>query len=162
MVDGDTMPYPAVDNDYLAIHTELLRSSLHNLTGRDLVDDEIDAATAAKAIFHAPFVVLSHNTEADPILTYANLAGLKLFELDWEKLVKTPSRFTASETLRDERAHLLQKVNEQGYIDDYAGVRVSSNGHRFRIEQATVWNLVDGLGMYCGQAATFSQWSALP
>ena len=48
-----------------------------------------------------------------------------------------------------------------GYIDDYAGVRVSSRGRRFRITQATVWNLVDAAGVLHGQAATFDRWLRL-
>jgi hypothetical protein len=38
-------------------------------------------------LFNAPFVVLSHNTEAQPILNYANRAGVKFFELSWEELI---------------------------------------------------------------------------
>ena len=30
---------------------------------------------------------------------------------------------------------------------------------RFRIERATVWNVVDAGGVYRGQAATFSEWT---
>jgi len=46
-------------------------------------------------------------------------------------------------------------------IDDYAGVRISKHGRRFMIEQATVWNLIDGHGKYCGQAAMFGVWRML-
>jgi hypothetical protein len=46
----------------------------------------------------------------------------------------------------------------QGYIDDYAGVRVSRTGRRFLIEGATVWNLIETDGRLVGQAATFSRW----
>ena len=50
----------------------------------------------------------------------------------------------------------------QGYIDDYAGVRVSRTGRRFRIQGATVWNLTGGQGRHLGQAATFAHWSFSP
>jgi hypothetical protein len=62
---------------------------------------------------------------------------------------------------RDERARLLDRVSQQGYIDDYRGVRISKTGRRFMIEQATVWNLLDENGAPYGQAATFSQWRYL-
>lgn len=152
---------PCAENEFLAGHIGLLSRSLFALTGRLLTEPGLTPAAAASQIFHAPFVVLSHNTETDPVLNYANLAALKLFELDWETLIRTPSRLTAEDPLREERQRLLQQVSEKGYIDDYSGIRVSQNGRRFRIEQATVWNLKNEQGQHKGQAALFSQWKFL-
>ncbi len=56
---------------------------------------------------------------------------------------------------------LLLGVQVPGFIDDYAGVRVSATGRRFRIEAATVWNLVDAAGALHGQAAAFDRWTLL-
>ncbi len=56
---------------------------------------------------------------------------------------------------------MLERVTRDGFIDDYAGVRISARGRRFRIEQAVVWNLVDRVGRHHGQAATFSHWLPL-
>lgn len=152
---------PCVENEFLAPHIGMLTRSLFALTGRLLAEPGLTPGAAASHIFHAPFVVLSHNTEADPVLNYANLAALKLFELDWDTLIRTPSRLTAEAPLREERERLLQEVSQRGYIDDYSGIRVSQNGRRFRIEQATVWNLKDENGQHTGQAALFSQWKFL-
>jgi hypothetical protein len=63
---------------------------------------------------------------------------------------------------RDERARLLERTRRDGYVDDYAGIRVSQSGRRFRIEQAIVWNLIDAAGQLRGQAATFDTWTPLP
>jgi hypothetical protein len=52
-------------------------------------------------------------------------------------------------------------VREHGFVDDYSGIRISKNGRRFRIRQATVWNLVDASGAFAGQAATFGRWEFL-
>jgi hypothetical protein len=156
--DADPPSLPSAENGFLAGHIELLSRSLFTLTGRLLTEPGLTPAAAASHIFHAPFVVLSHNTEPDPILNYANLSGLKLFELDWDTLIHTPSRLTAEAPLREERQRLLQQVSIRGYIDDYSGIRVSHNGRRFRIEQATVWNLQDEDGKHKGQAAMFSHW----
>jgi len=52
-------------------------------------------------------------------------------------------------------------VTRQGFIADYAGVRVSASGRRFRIERATVWNLLDDAGGLHGQAAAFADWKRL-
>jgi len=154
-------PYPAPENGYLAEHVQLLCESLHKLTGRNLVEAGHSDEQVAAQIFHAPFVVLSHNSAPDPVLTYANLAGLQLFEMTWEQLIRTPSRLTAEAPVQDERDRLLRQVSRHGYIDDYEGIRVSSSGRRFRIEHATVWNLIDKDGSQFGQAASFDSWEYL-
>lgn len=149
-------PCPA--NRYQVEHTERLRRTFHALTGRDLLDPALSPEAAAETLFHAPFVVLSHNADLDPILTYGNRTALELFELSWAELIQMPSRLTAEAPNRAERARLLAEVAAQGFIDDYSGVRISRTGRRFRIERATVWNLSDEAGRGCGQAATFREW----
>ncbi len=141
--------------------TALLRSH-HRWTGRHLIEPSGDSAADALSLFEAPFVVVSGGVEEDQMLNYANLAALDLWEMDWETLVKTPSRLTAEPMHRDERAVFLRRVRESGFIDDYSGIRISSTGRRFRIRQATVWNVLDAAGSYAGQAATFSSWEFLP
>jgi hypothetical protein len=112
----------------------------------------------ARQVYGAPFVLLSHDIAADPMLNYGNRAGLRLFELSWQELIQTPSRLTAEPMHRDERARLLDQVTQQGYIDDYRGVRISKSGRRFMIDKATVWTVLDERGDPYGQAATFSEW----
>ncbi len=155
------LPRPGPENLHLVDHICLLRRNLRALTGRDLIDAEVTDAEAARLLYQAPLVLLSHNRAPDPILTYGNLMALRLFELTWEELTAMPSRLTAEAPNREERARLLARVAEKGYIDDYSGVRISSEGKRFRIERARVWNLVDEDGRLCGQAACFSQWEPL-
>lgn len=154
-------PEPSAANGYLAGHVDLLRRSLRQLAGRDLVPPGLTPEEAARVVFAAPFVVLSHDATPDPVLTYGNRAALALFELTWAELTRMPSRLTAEAPDRDERARLLARVAAQGWIDDYSGVRISRTGRRFRIEQATVWNLLDSDGHHCGQAATFANWRQL-
>lgn len=110
---------------------------------------------------NAPFVVLSHGTQEDPVLNYGNLCGQKLFEMDWETLTAMPSRFTAEPMHRDERAKLLNDVRERGYSDNYRGIRISASGKRFYINSARIWMLLDADGKTVGQAATFSDWEML-
>ena len=154
-------PYPSEENAFLAQHVHLLLASLRALTGRDLVEAGLSPEEAARRIFHAPFVVLSHNVDPDPVLNYGNLAGLDLFDMTWEALVVTPSRYTAEAVEREERAQLLARVAANGFIDDYTGVRISKKGCRFRIENATVWNLTDNRGVRRGQAVVFDTWTFL-
>jgi hypothetical protein len=145
----------------MASHVQLLLDSFARLLGRELISRQGSAEAQAERLFQAPFVVVSHGTEADPILNYGNAAALALWEMDLATLTRTPSRLTAEPVHRDERARLLERTRRDGYVDDYAGIRISSTGRRFRIEQAIVWNLVDAAGMHHGQAATFDRWKPL-
>ncbi|MFM9059601.1 MAG: MEKHLA domain-containing protein [Planctomycetaceae bacterium] len=125
------------------------------------------AAEQAERLFRVPFVVVSHGPDAaggwaDPILNYGNAAALALWEMTAEELCRTPSRLTAEPVHRDERARLLDRTRRDGYVDDYAGIRISKSGRRFRIEQAIVWNLADAAGVHRGQAAMFEHWTPLP
>lgn len=152
---------PCAANRYLMEHVQRLLADLRRWTGRTLVEPSLALDEQARRIFHAPFVVLSHDAAADPLLNYANQAALELFEFTWRDLVLTPSRQTAEPLHRAERARLLAAVTRHGYVDDYHGIRISKNGRRFRIEKATVWNLLDDCGMPYGQAAAFSSWRSL-
>ncbi|MCO6458790.1 MAG: MEKHLA domain-containing protein [Pirellulaceae bacterium] len=132
------------------------------LVGRELLDRDGTPEDQAQRLFEAPFVVVAHDTRPDPILCYGNRAALALWEVDIETLLRMPSRLTAEPLHRDERARLLARTAERGYVDDYQGIRVSRTGRRFRIEQAIVWNLRDTSGQPVGQAATFATWQELP
>ena len=145
----------------MATHVQLLLDSFARLLGRELISRQGSAEAQAERLFQAPFVVVSHGTEADPILNYGNAAALALWEMDLATLTRTPSRLTAEPVHRDERARLLERTRRDGYVDDYAGIRISSTGRRFQIEQAIVWNLVDAAGIHRGQAATFDRWTPL-
>lgn len=140
---------------------QLLLDSFHRWLGRDLIERKGNLEEQAKALYHAPFVVVSHGMEADPILNYGNKIALDLWEMDWEKLTNTPSRLTAEPMNQAERARMLARAQEQGFIDDYKGVRISGTGKRFLVEQAIVWNVVGAEGEQIGQAATFSKWKLL-
>jgi hypothetical protein len=147
--------------DFAIAHTACLARSLKHWTGRALWHDITQPAELAQKVFEAQFVLVSHGTESDPILNYGNAAALMLWEMSWEELTRTPSRLTAEAPNREERARLLAAVTQHGFIDDYSGVRISKTGRRFRIAQATVWNLVAEDGQPCGQAAMFARWEFL-
>lgn len=152
------MPEEFVRPAEWTLHTQLLLDSYRRWLGRELIPRDGSAEDQARGLFEAPFVVVSHGTQADPILNYANRTALELWEMDIPALLQTPSRLTAEPVHRDERARLLERTTRNGYVDDYQGIRISSTGRRFRIEQAIVWNLVDAAGAFRGQAATFSRW----
>ena len=145
----------------IVAHTQVLARSLRHWTGRELLASITEARELSQQVFAAPFVLVSHGTEADPVLNYGNQTALTLWEMSWEELTRTPSRFTAEAPNREERARLLAEVTRRGFIDNYSGVRIAKSGRRFRIARATVWNLLDAAGAPCGQAAMFEQWEFL-
>ena len=149
---------PSPSNHYLQSHVAALVRSYYELTGRQLIEQTDELATMAKRVDEAPFFVASHGLETDPVLDYGNRCALELFAMNWEEFTQTPSRLTAEAPNRAERERLLTSVTEKGFIDDYSGVRITADGRRFRIHQATVWNVTDKSGVKIGQAATFSEW----
>lgn len=156
VIDG---MHPHWQEERVIAHSVILAHSFRRFTGRELLPGVDEPRALARGLFEAPFVVVSHGTEADPVLNYGNAAALALWEMTWEELTRTPSRLTAEAPERAERARLLAAVTAHGFIDDYSGIRISSTGRRFRIERATVWNLVGADGAPWGQAATFARWS---
>jgi hypothetical protein len=149
---------PVWQSDFATAQTVCLARSLRHWTERDLLPGVSKPAELAQKVFEAPFVLVSHGTEADPVLNYGNAAALALWEMSWEELTRTPSRLTAEAPNREERARLLDAVTRRGFIDDYSGVRISKSGRRFRISRATVWNLLTETNQPCGQAAMFDKW----
>lgn len=147
--------------DGVIAHTQILARSHRKWTGEDLLPGLFNPLGLAKNMFEAPFVLVSHGTEADPVLNYGNAAALALWEMSWEELTRTPSRLTAEAPNREERKRLLAAVTRRGFIDDYSGVRISKTGRRFRIARATVWNLLAADGSHGGQAAVFRDWELL-
>ncbi len=153
----ETALQPEPDSGHLDL-ARLIVESHQRVVGRPLVPAQTDDGALWRALWNAPRVVVAHGTQPDPVFCYGNRLALELFELDWAAFTALPSRYSAEPLAREERAALLDRVSRFGFIDDYAGVRISSTGKRFRISRATVWNLIDIQGLYRGQAASFSDW----
>jgi len=152
---------PPCDLDFLVRQTRLILSSYKHWKGKSLWPEGQPDGLLIKEVFFAPFVLASSGTEEDPVLNYGNQKALDLWGMDWAAFTRTPGRCTAEPMERIERMRFLETVRTQGYVDDYRGVRISSTGRRFEIQQATVWNLIDDKGRYAGQAATFNAWKIL-
>lgn len=103
-------------------------------------------------LYDLPAVVLCHDTSADPLFIYANRAAQVLWERDLEDFLGWPSRLTAPESERAQRAAALAHGE---VVRGYSGIRVSASGRLFRIHDATVWPVLDSAGAVIGQAATF-------
>jgi hypothetical protein len=74
------------------------------------------------------------------------------------QFIGLPSFKSAEPALRDERAAMLAKLEADDVVPGYCGVRIAADGTRFRIVDATIWNLVDEAGQRHGQAAAFGEW----
>ena len=155
------LPKPSEDNGYLAEHVAILRNSYRHWTGRELVKPGMSDSEAGRYLFHAPFVVVSHDTAKDPLFNYANQTALDLFAMNWAEFTALPSRLSAESINQDERARLLGEVDVRGYIENYQGIRIGRHGRRFFIEDAIVWNLLSPSGTHYGQAALFEHWKFL-
>ncbi|MCW3847155.1 MEKHLA domain-containing protein [Sphingomonas sp. LB-2] len=136
----------------------LIAASYRRLTGRDLIPAGADPV---ESLWTAPRIILAHGTEPDPIFLFGNRAALDRFGMTLDAFTAMPSRLSAEPLHRDERQALLDRVARHGFIDDYSGIRIAADGRRFRVEGATVWNLIDAEGALHGQAATFDRWTDL-
>jgi hypothetical protein len=136
----------------------LLTRSYARLVGEPLVPKVKDANWLYA---EAPFAVLAHNTEPDPIFIYANRAAQNCFGYSWEEFLSLHSRLSAETGDQAARQALLDAVAKNGFMTGYSGVRVAKSGVRFRIEHGIVWELIDLEGVRRGQAATFSSWQRL-
>lgn len=138
-----------------------LLDSHRHWTGRDLVERRGSPSLDSQVLFNAAIVVVSHGTEADPILNYGNRTALGLWELTWEQLLAMPSRLTAEPVNRPERERMLDAARRDGYHEGYRGVRITASGRRFLVNNALVWTVLDPSGNRAGQAATFAAWQWL-
>lgn len=162
MSDNDTVPeIPSEHNDFLAPHIAIIRDCYRHFTGRDLVPPRMTHPEAARYLFEAPLVLLSHDTSANPLFNYANKTALGLFGMNWNEMMACPSRTSVERAGQEARQELMRRVAEQGFVEDYRGVRIGRHGRRFEIEGAVIFNLEDPLGKPYGQAATFKRWTFL-
>ena len=142
------------ENPTIIQHAQRLITSYQHWVSQPLIDSPYP-----QALFEAPFVVVSHGTEPDPIFNYANQQALDLWEMDWATFTQLPSRNSAEPISQAERSRLLLEAKTKGYINNYRGIRISRTGRRFWIENAIIWTVLDEQNQPCGQAATFSSWN---
>jgi hypothetical protein len=139
---------------------DLLAGSYFRLVGERLVPSEYDNQSAVRWLYEeAPYCVLAHSTDPDPIFIYGNKTAQTCFEYSWDELTSLRSRLSAEEPNREERQRLLDAVKRHGFATGYRGLRIAKSGRRFWIENVTVWQLVDCGGFLHGQAAVYRNWS---
>ncbi|MFE2642661.1 MEKHLA domain-containing protein [Streptomyces nigra] len=132
----------------------LVCDSHRRLTGVSLVPEEVARADISRWLYEeAPFALLVQDTADDPMFVYANLLAQAWFGYSWDEFCGLPSRLSAPPGHQAGRATAMARVRDTGYTRGYRGLRRHSNGRHFRIEDVTIWNLVDAEGALRGQAA---------
>ncbi|HEX5538323.1 MAG TPA: MEKHLA domain-containing protein, partial [Methylophilaceae bacterium] len=124
------------DQEFLLRQTRLLCASYAHWTGKALVAANGEGGNIVQRLWQAPFAVVSHGTQSDPIFNYGNACALELFGMDWQQFTCLPSRLSAEPLVREERERLLERVTRHGFVDDYAGMRIARDGTRFMIQNA--------------------------
>jgi hypothetical protein len=132
--------------------------SYRDLVGAPLVPAGVPAAGTARLLYEAPFCVVAHNTEPDPVFVYANAMAQVCFEYSWSEFLTIRSRCSAEPQNRAERQTLLDAVTRDGFAGGYRGLRIAKSGRRFWIEEGVVWQVSDAAGRLYGQAAMFPRW----
>ena len=94
--------------------------------------------------------IASHDTNG--FFNYLNKAALSLFKVTKDQVMGRSTTITAPKSEQKQRNELLNQVNSHGFIDNYKGIRVTSDGELFQIEDATIWNVVDKNSHKMGQA----------
>ncbi len=137
-----------------------LLASYRRLTGETLVDRS-SPTQLVHAMVRAPFVLLAHDAQPEPVYTFGNALALQLWEMSWAEFTSMPSNRCAEPMHRDQRERFLTEVRDNGIARGYSGVRISKTGRRFRIEDVTCWNITDDRGERIGQAACYPRWTFL-
>lgn len=147
---------PPWTDDELQTRARWILRSYRKWSGEDLVAGATDGDDErARALFDAPVAVLAHDRQDDPLCIYANAAALEAFELRIEDAPTFPTRRTAEPDARAERSVALAGAADAGLVSGYSGIRVSTTGRRFRLNDGRIWTVLDDDGQPVGQAAAF-------
>jgi hypothetical protein len=75
---------------------DLLAGSYSRLVGGSLIPPEHDNQHAVRWLYEeAPYCVLAHNTDPDPVFIYGNKTAQACFEYAWDELTSLRSRLSA-------------------------------------------------------------------
>lgn len=140
--------------------SKYLIDSYDHWTQTDLFP-RVSLSADAQTLFSWPFPVVSHGIEQDPILNYANLPALALWETDWEQFTRMPSRLTVEKENEAARQRMLDEVGREGYMRNYSGARITARGSKFQIQNATIWKVLNDRGQKVGTAAMILHWTPL-
>ena len=103
--------------------------------------------------------IASHDSNG--LFNYLNKAALSLFKVTPDQVIGKSTKMTAPDSEQKERNALLNQVNSCGFIDNYKGIRVASDGTLFEIQNATIWNVLARDEELIGQAVLIYKYKML-
>ena len=142
-------------------HSTLLAWCYKHWTNKDLIPDLENTTDLARKMYEAPFVIVSHGTEPDPVFNYANKKAQELWQLTWEEFICLPSRKSAEPMEENLRNSLIEVGKKKGISFIDKAIRVSKCGHRFYIKNVTLFNLFLPANTFAGQGAIYADWEFL-
>eukprot|EP00891_Asterochloris_glomerata_P005660 jgi/Astpho2/5660/Aster-x1308 len=135
-------PYEQTD---VIMQNLLMLESFHRKVGRNMMEDkDIEIKDAPKALWDAPFALLSHEFgDSEAKYDYANKAALDLFETQWDQLVGKPSTITSPEDqqVRGDREQLLQQAREKGTVEIKDAIRRTLKGAKIQLTSGVLWTI---------------------
>jgi hypothetical protein len=162
MTTGPVLAMPAAANGYQGDFVMRVARSFAHVTGRDLFTEAgLDAAAPGQSAWDGQFALLTHRGDAEATLNYGNRFALRLWELDWDRFIRTPSSATAPADDVQERTQMMDQVVRNGFVSGYEGRRISRSGRLFLIRNVTVWRLAETSGDSFGVAAFFRDYRTL-
>ena len=103
--------YPeALNNNFYIQHTRHMAESYRQLLGESLM--EVEASTIFQ-LYDAPFALVSHGIEKDPVFNFSNRRALEIFKYSWKQFTQLPSRYSAEQLDREQRQLLLDSTLEK-------------------------------------------------
>lgn len=115
----------------------------------------------AEALYQAKVAVLSHDVqwlqgERVNVYNYANATALRLFERSFAEQTQLASTRSAAMQVQaqGQRNSLLAQCIAKGWVQ-FSTERLSATGKTVVLNDAILFNLFDGMGVYAGQAVVF-------
>src|SRR3569833_3193803 len=93
---AQVLAMPDVANSYQDEFVAREALSFAHVTGRDLFAEAgIDPVSPGESAWSGDFALLTHRGDPDAMLNFGNRFALDLWECDWDRFIRTPSRATA-------------------------------------------------------------------
>mmetsp|Transcript_37058 Transcript_37058/g.69635 ORF Transcript_37058/g.69635 Transcript_37058/m.69635 type:complete len:230 (+) Transcript_37058:70-759(+) len=161
-LEEDGLGVVDLNNPLVVRQTQRILNSFQRTFSRPMLKempDGLSPTEQARYVFLADAAIISHDRvqfddgSFDNVYNYANRAALKAFERTFQEMTSMPSsQSTASQDEHQKaRNALLGEALLKGHAI-YTFDRYSSTGKTIRIVDGILFNLVDEMDLYAGQA----------
>lgn len=111
----------------------------------------LDAHDLVLKLHHAPYPLFAYDGNDSPKYTYMNLAAQRLFKVTQEEVEHLSVTETTAETLRKNLLNFILEVKSKKRYVSYSGLRITTTGEQFRLENAYLWAIYNNQKQYIGQ-----------